>query len=262
MHIELVGCTSAGKTTLTQRMLDVSRRQGIDLVLGDDFVLRRLRLMWIKNEFIRRRIMEICSVYVCLKQRKKYRPFIHFVLGMIRQAPGSWLYRASLARAVFRKIGIYEIICRRSTAQQLIWVDEGTLQAAHNLFVHVSVEKQESDLSIFARLVPLPDVVIYVKQNEPVLIERTMKRGHKRIPDCSLSNVQRFIKRAVTTFDTLVQFPMIAGKLLVIDQDQNRIITQNNPNEPFLAAALKIIHHGTEFTVGEFRSDLTYRTLS
>ena len=44
MQIEFIGCTSAGKSTLVRQILQTCRQQDLDVILGDDFVLQRLRL--------------------------------------------------------------------------------------------------------------------------------------------------------------------------------------------------------------------------
>jgi hypothetical protein len=70
-----------------------------------------------------------------------------------------------------------------------------------------------------------------------------MKRGHKRIPDRSYSNVVRFIKQAVATFDKLVQYPAVESKLLVVDGGQDATIATNCQDDSLFAPALKIIRN-------------------
>ena len=149
-----------------------------------------------------------------------------------------------MLRNVLKKIGIYEIIQFRRTSQQVILVDEGVLQAAHNLFVHAYAEVKTEHLSTFARLVPLPDVVVYLKQPEGLLIDRTLKRGHKRIPNRSYGTVVRFVKQAVATFDKLVQHPVVENKLLIIDGDRDVVMVTNDQDDPIMGLALKIIQTG------------------
>src|SRR5574341_834331 len=200
MQIELIGCTSAGKTTLAQKIVDVGKRQGIDITLGDDFVLQSLRLDWVQNEFIRRRFLEICAAFICLRHWRKYREFCRFVFRVVFQAPGSWFYKANLARIVLRKIGIHDIIRRLSSESQMVLVDnEGIVQAAHSLFVN-SNGRLNGGLSNFIESAPLPDVVAYLRQSESILLERTLKRGHPRIRARSLHKVQHFVKQAAKTF--------------------------------------------------------------
>lgn len=241
MHIELIGCTSAGKTTLAQKIVDVGKSQGIDVTLGEDFVLRRLYLNWVKNEFIRRRVLEICAASICLQCWPKYGEFCRFVFSVVFQAPGSWLYKVNLARIVLRKIGLYEVIRRNNSDQQIVLVDnEGIVQAAHNLFVH-SGGRSSGDLSNFIKSAPLPDVVAYLRQPESILLERTLKRGHPRIRTRSLSKVQHFIKQAAKTFEELQRLPQIADRLFVIDSENKTMIKLSSRNGQLIDRAYDLM---------------------
>jgi hypothetical protein len=157
------------------------------------------------------------------------------------QLPIPRLERLGLLRNIIKKRGIYEIVRLRSSDDQIILFDEGVLHVAHNLFVHGSVEVDHAYLSTFADLVPLPDVVVYLKQPEKLLIDRTMKRGHKRIPDRSYRCIAPFIKQAVATFDRLVQYPPVQKKLLIIGDEQLAPAVTHDSGKPVIDLALKII---------------------
>ena len=244
MQIELIGCTSAGKSTLARGILQACREQGLDIFLGEDFVLKQFRLNWIKSHLLRKLLVNQAALLASLITWRNNRKLYLFATQLLFQLPIPRLERLSLLRNILKKIGIYEIIRLRKSSQQVILVDEGVLHVAHNLFVHVSVEVKTEHLSTFAGLVPLPDVVVYLKQPEQLLIGRTMKRGHKRIPDRSYRNVAPFIKQAVATFDKLVQHPPVENKLLVVGDDQNVNIAANDHGDPAMGLALKIIQTG------------------
>jgi hypothetical protein len=123
-------------------------------------------------------------------------------------------------------------------------VDEGTLHAAHNLFVHASAEADAGDLQTFIKLVPLPDVVVYVTQSESVLIDRAMQRGHKRIPARSPAKAQLFIQRGVDVFDKLIRGLELQRGLLVVESQPNIVVAHSHRNDPSVATALEIIHAG------------------
>ena len=244
MQIELIGCTSAGKSTLTRGILQACHQQGLDIFLGDDFVLTQVRLNWIKSHLPRTLLVDLAALVACLVTWRSHLEFYRFATRLLFQLPIPRLERLNLLRNVLKKIGIHEIIRSRSTDRQVILVDEGVLQAAHNLFVHGSVQVKAEHLATFARLIPFPDVVVYLKEPESLLIDRTMKRGHKRIPDCSYSNVVRFIQQAVATFDKLVQNPAVESKLLVVYGGQYVTMAANNQDDPITGLALQIIRSG------------------
>lgn len=241
MHIEFIGCTSAGKTTLARKIVDLGKQEGIDVILGDDLVLHQLHLDWIKHEFVRRRLLEICSAYVCLRHWREYHAFILLVIKMVFQAPGSWFYKANLARNVLRKVGIHQIIRHSGAADTLILVDnDGIVQGAHQLFVH-SNGKLNGELSGFADLAPLPDVIAYVRQPEVTLLQRTLKRGHPRLPARSRDIVQHFVREASKTFDRLQKVPQIADRLLVIDGENKTVVKLSPTNEPLVDRACDLM---------------------
>jgi hypothetical protein len=246
MQIELIGCTSAGKSTLLRGILKVCREQEIEALSGDDFVLEQIRLNWVKSYLARTLLVDLFSLFACLLTWRKNLDFYLLTFRTVLRLPATvtWFTKLNIVRNTLKKIGIYEIIQHCDSAEQIVLLDEGTLHTAHYLFVHLSTEPSRLDLSIFARLVPLPDMAIYLRQDEAVLIERTLNRGHKRIPDGSYAKVRLFIKRAVDTFDNLVQHSGVERRLLVVDNQQNLISGQDDQNDPSSAIALKIVRAG------------------
>lgn len=232
MQVELIGCTSAGKTTLARRLVEVGKELGIDVQLSDDFLLRCIRLNWIKNEFVRRRIIELWALLVCLVFLRKYHELNKLIIRICCSVPGSWIYRLKLLRVVLRKIGIYEVIRSRSSDQQVVLLDnEGILQASHTLFVHPTGALYTRNLTDFLDLIPLSDVIAYLRQPEPVLIERTERRGHNRISDgANHEDIEPFITQAVGMFEEIRLYPRFSDRLFVIDGERNALLTNEHLN--------------------------------
>ncbi|MCI0400309.1 MAG: hypothetical protein L0Z68_03270 [Gammaproteobacteria bacterium] len=243
MQIELIGCTSAGKTTLARKMLRAGQALGIDVQLSDDFILECVRLNWIKNDFLRRRVIELWALLTCLTFWGKYSDLYGVIFRTCFKVRGSWFYKIKLARVALKKIGIFQIVRSRSSEQQVIVLDnEGVLQATHTLFVHIGSINGASNLSAFLRLAPLPEVIAYLRQSEPVLIERTCKRGHNRIPEGADSeDVAVFIRRTVAIFEELARHPRLADRLLVLDPERSPLLTGDHFNNRQLAKAAKLI---------------------
>jgi len=262
MQIELIGCTSAGKSTLIRSILQASRKQEPGILTGDDFVLQQIGLKWIKSHLLRTFLLNLAGFFACLVTWRNKRKLYLFVTQLLFRLPIGRLEKFNLLRNVLKKIGIYEIIRFRNKDNQIILVDEGVLQIAHNLLVHVSVEVKMEALPTFAGLIPLPDVIIYLKQPESLLIDRIVKRGHKRIPDRSYSNVVRFVKRAVATFDNLMQQPAVVNRVLVVDGSQDVIMATNHTrpqDDPIMELASKIIRSGfTGDTAGTLTKEIMH----
>jgi len=218
MHIELIGSTSAGKTTLAKKMVAAGKINGVDISLSDDFLLDQLHLSWVKNEFIRRRLVEIVAFAIYLSCLARYKDFFRFVVREGKSSSGSWFYKINRIRNVIRKIGIFEFISRRSGSQQIVLADnEGILQGVHNLFVHQSSQADLQKIARYVELVPLPDVVLYLHQDEAVLVSRTLGRGHARVSVSSPDKVVHFIRQAVAVFNEMINIPKVQERLLIVD---------------------------------------------
>jgi deoxyadenosine/deoxycytidine kinase len=229
MHIEIIGSTSAGKTTLAQKMVNAGKKSGVNIDMSDDFMLEQLHLDWVANNFMRRRLVEVVAIWICLKNLATYKDFIVFVFREGKSSPGTWYYRANRIRNVIRKIGIFEFISQRADTQQFVIADnEGLLQGLHNLFVHSNSEADVTKIARYVELIPMPDLVLYLYQDEQVLVSRTLKRGHARIVGSSPEKMAHFIGQAVAVFDELIKIPKIQDRLLVVDGE--KVVTNENIN--------------------------------
>jgi len=244
MLIEIIGCTGAGKSTLIRRILQNCHKQGIDISRGDDLVLKKFRLHWIKSQLPRAFMLNVLALFACLITWRNNHKFYLFVTRLFLKLPIASVEKIGLIRNVLKKIGIYEIIRSRGTDRRIILLDEGTLHIAHNLFVCDSVQVKMEYLERFVKMIPFPDVIVYLRQPESILIERTMKRGHKRIPVRSYGNVVHFIKQAVATFDKLVQYPEVESRLLLVYGGQRVTIAECGKNNPSILLASKIVQSG------------------
>jgi deoxyadenosine/deoxycytidine kinase len=229
MHIEIIGSTSAGKTTLAQKMVNAGKKSGVNIDMSDDFMLEQLHLDWVANNFMRRRLVEVVAIWICLKNLATYKDFIVFVFREGKSSPGTWHYRANRIRNVIRKIGIFEFISQRADTHQVVIADnEGLLQGLHNLFVHSNSEADVTKIARYVELIPMPDLVLYLYQDEQVLVSRTLKRGHARIVGSSPEKMAHFIGQAVAVFDELIKIPKIQDRLLVVDGE--KVVTNENIN--------------------------------
>lgn len=243
MQIELIGCTSAGKSSLVKNLLRSNHRNGLNLVTSYDFVLSWVNLDWIKSHGVRMLCLNLIALLACMITCRKNFEFYRFVIGVILRLPAKvgFIERLRIARISARNIGIYEFVCRFTPEQQIVLADEGTLHIANYLFVHVSTEPNMAELEKFVRLVSMPDVVVYLKQPESVLITRTRARNHKRIPEGSPLLINRFIQHSQAVFEKLAGSSSLEGRLLILNQGQNMNTVIGHSDNPLLAFAKKII---------------------
>lgn len=222
MHIELIGSTSAGKTTLAKKMVEAGKKYGVDVSLSDDFMLEQLHLSWVGNDFTRRRLVELVAFAICFTRLTQYKDFFGFVFREGKSAPGSWFYKFNRIRNVIRKIGIFEFISLRRGPRQVVLADnEGLLQGVHNLFVHKNSQADLHKIAAYVELVPMPDAVLYLQQEEEILVSRTLGRGHARVAGNSPDEVTHFIRQAIAVFDELISAPKVQERLLIVDDELN-----------------------------------------
>ena len=243
MQIELTGCTGAGKSTLARHLIQTYQSQGAKVLLADEFVLGQVGLNRVTHPLARTLLLDLVALPACLLTWRMHHEFYAFAIRLIRDLPASWFEKLNLVRNVLKKIGMYEIIRQRSDVGQVVLVDEGTVHAAHNLFVHVSAPAAVDDVLTFILLVPLPEVLVYVHQPERVLIERTLERGHKRIPDHSPASVARFVRRALEMFELLARQPVVAERWLALDSQQGTIALPHHSSES-ISRALSLLRSG------------------
>jgi len=218
MHVALIGCTSAGKTTLARSFVRACQEWGLEAWTSEDFAARRLRFQWVPSAFVRRRLLEVVSLGYTLATWRRYRDFHACAFGLIRVAPGSWLYKVGLLRLTLRKIGVHEIVRRRLKDGQVVVSDnEATLQGVHHLFVHPNGGSDLAQVAAFAGLAPAADVVAYLRTSETVVVERALVRGHRRLGIRSFDDVDFTVRQTTRVFDRLCETPSVAGRLLVID---------------------------------------------
>lgn len=245
MYIELIGPTSAGKTTLAKKMVEAGKNNGVEVSLSDDFMLEQMHLSRVKNEFTRRRLVEIVAFIVCLTCLAKYKEFFRFVTLEGKSSPGSWFYKINRIRNVIRKIGIFEFIARKSGAQQVVLADnDGILQGVHNLFVHQNSQADLHKITRYVELVHLPDVVIYLQQDESVLVSRTLERGHGRITGNQQDLVVHFIRQAVAVFEEMISVTKIREKLIIVNDQLNIQREAKNSANVYFDTVAELVHSG------------------
>lgn len=249
MHIALIGSTSAGKTTLARAIVEACREVGLEASLSEDFAARQLGVPWLKIGFAQRRILELGSLLFCLAGWRRHREYHSMAFRLIREAPGSWLYKAGLLRLTLRKTGIHEIIRRRLRDGQVVISDnEAILQGAHHLFVHPAGSSRAAEVDGFAAVAPLPDAVVYLRTSGPVVVERTLRRGHPRLDVRSPDVVERTIRDTVEVFERLSTAPALNGRLLVVQE--RKIIEgaglNGNAGEAPLKAVTRLVETGLE----------------
>ena len=220
MQVELIGCTSAGKSTLTAALTAAACEEEIDFSLGDDVVLKHLGARSVRNKPVRAALLHAVASAGCFLFSWRHIGFMRLSHRVLKYSGIPLSQRLNQLRKVLKQLGRYEIVSRRHVEKEIVLVDEGTVHAAHNIFVHETGDPRGDDIQAFAEIVPLPDLLIYLSVAEETLIERTLRRGHPRITAAEREIHAKFVRRTVSTFDQLSQHERIASRLLIVRDGQ------------------------------------------
>jgi len=126
-------------------------------------------------------------------------------------------FTANYLRSIVRKIGTYEIF-KRYNHNRIILVDEGTVLSAHLLFVYTRTIYTQEDIETFASLVPLPELVVYIKAPVASLVQRSLQRSDTRKEMRSKNHmlVEKYVSRAAEMFDRLTETKRIRERVLIV----------------------------------------------
>lgn len=217
MIVEFIGSTAAGKTTLIPK---VQLRLAKTIVVTTPFDLIRapLGLKHNTHSTVKNLVQELASLPFFLASVRRNRKFIAFMLRMLARQANFTIFTINNLRSLERKIGVYELI-RRYGRERIILVDEGTVLSAHNIFVYSNASYTPEEIARFANLLPLPDVIVYVRASTESLIERTLQRTDppREIKSKDPMLIEGCIKRAVTIFEQLIETEEIRDRVLIVD---------------------------------------------
>jgi deoxyadenosine/deoxycytidine kinase len=221
MIIEFIGSTGAGKTTL---ITQVQRRlaKTIEVTTSFDLVAAPLGLRDVTHPTTRNLIQELVGFPFLIRSLRRHKAFVIFTLRMLARQADFTLFTINNLRSLVRKIGVYEII-RRYKHDRIILVDEGTVLSAHNVFVYTNVFYTPEEIAKFATLIPLPDVIVYIRAPVDSLINRSLQRTDppREMRSKNRALIEQYVKRAVRMFEQLVEAEEIRSRVLIVENPES-----------------------------------------
>ena len=217
MIIEFVGSTGAGKTTLAcevqHRLAEKAQGPTAFAVIAD-----RLGLWNVTNPTIRNFAQDLVALPFFFRSLFRNWPFVVFALKAVSRHTSNKLFALNYLRSIVRRIGTHELL-RRRQQDRIILVDEGTVLSAHLLFVYTNSEHSHDEIETFARLVPLPDLIVYVRAPVESLVQRALHRSdpRKEMKAKRQSFVEKHVRRAATLFDQLAATREIRPRVLIVE---------------------------------------------
>jgi len=222
--VEFIGATGVGKSTLIRAVVPPLAAQGLRVGLAEQVILARFGLACPGLPRLQSALVfalglrPFCRYFLTREGSQLSRmAFISILRGM-----GNPWVGANLIRNFIKRIGsCFLLENQRNEIRDydiVIW-DEGAVHAAHNLFVHHATKPRPDEIEAFGRLVPKPDVLVWVTAPTEQLAKVLLRRGHPRVSSTPQA-AQIFTERAQTTFEILACVDSLKQRIYRIDNSQ------------------------------------------
>ena len=218
--VEFVGVTASGKSTLVAAVKRELERQGLAATEQYDAILTTYKMSFVQNPRLKSVLIDCLAFPSFL--RSLFRPggaklFRQASRAILRDA-GSFPAAANLLRNVIKRIGVsvlLESFRTRRGRWDYVLCDEGSVHIAHNLFVHVDPPPQQKEVECFARVVPRPDLLVWVTADAENMVKCISDRGHRRVP-ASPAAAKLFVEHGLRVFSMLCAAHGKKESLLVV----------------------------------------------
>jgi len=169
------------------------------------------------NATVENIVQEIIGLPFLVLAARRYRDFLGYVMKLFDQKGHGGLERINNLRSLERKVGINEIV-RRYGGNRYVLIDEGPLLVTH-MFAFGAEALTHEEIEKFANLVPLPDLVVYVRAPVDVIVGRTTRRADapRQLKSKDGQSTERCVESAAAMFDELVKAESIRCRLLTVE---------------------------------------------
>lgn len=216
MIVEFVGSTGAGKTSLISKIHHKLARTAT-VTTQFDLIAAPLNLKSVSHPTVQNLIQEVVAFPFFVGSLNRHKKFLTHTIRTFSNNTKLSIYKINNLRSLERKIGLYEI-SQRYNRDQIILVDEGPILAAH-MFVFTGSLVQDSDMATFAELLPLPDLIVYIKAPIEVLVRRALQRPDppREMGSKDAVLTENYVRSATAVFDRLMEAERIKSRLLIVN---------------------------------------------
>lgn len=245
MIVEFVGSTGAGKTSLISKIHHKLAQTSV-VTTPFSLVAAPLGLSGVTHPTAQNLIQEFVAFPFFIGSLNRYKEFLaHTVRTFSRNTKFS-IHTINNFRSLERKIGLYEIT-QRYSRDRVVLVDEGPILAAH-MFVFASSAVTSSEISTFADLLPLPDLVVYIKAPVDVLIRRALNRPDppREMGSKDPAMTEKYVRNATAVFDQLMEAERIRSRLLIVDNPDLTAEERNQVADHVATSILEFEHQANK----------------
>jgi adenylate kinase family enzyme len=241
MIVEFIGSTAAGKTTLAAEVQQ-KLNNPTQVVRPLELIIKRLGWQKVTNKTIQNLIQDFIAFPFFILSLFKYRTFLVFALKSLARHANYTLHALNYIRSIIRRIGMYEM-AQKYKRNRIMLVDEGLILSAYLLFVYTRNAYSQDEIDTFARLIPLPELVVYIRVPVDMLVRRSLQRDdvRKELRSVNKRTVKKHISSAVKMFEQLIETKEIQDKVLIVTNMTSNAAKRN-------AVADGIARHVLNFT--------------
>ena len=216
MIVEFIGSTGAGKTSLISKVHTKLTQTNV-VTTPFEMVAAPLGLSHITHPTTQNLIQELVGLPFFVASLNRYGKFLFHTIETFSRNTKFSIHTLNNLRSLERKIGLYEII-RRYSRNRIVLVDEGPILAAH-MFVFASSSITSDEILSFAALLPLPDLIVYIKAPIDILVRRTLQRPDppREMTSKDPAMTEKYVSRAIEIFDQLMESERIRSRLLLVE---------------------------------------------
>jgi thymidylate kinase len=262
MIVELIGAPGSGKTTLLPAVMAVLKEHGLQpytvVEASRPFVRRvfagqlayRLSPVSVRRQITWQLFYHLSSLYR-IKFYAKHPRLTWFVFSsQVGRPVAAEIRRRRVLYWFWRLAGYYEFLCGRLRTSETLVLDEGFVHRVVQLNASEVEIPQGDRISTYLRLIPQPDLVIFVDASTEVCQRRVFDRGvWQNFSHKTPEQVARFVEhahQAVTM--ALTELKLLGWPVVVVDNSSNDItIAQKELRDKLIPALTRVdVLSGTE----------------
>jgi deoxyadenosine/deoxycytidine kinase len=218
--VEVLGCTSSGKSTLINSL--ARERAALPLTV---YPLNN-------GSFVRIILDDILRLFYFVIYFRQW-PSLGPLLRVCLKRKDSWWMRINLFRNFVKKQGEYRFTQRRSK-NDLVLLDEGCIHAFSNLFCHYDDPPNLTEAMRFIDVIPMPDVLIRVIASEEEVVRRATNRIDPPWPNLNNDQWRRIYRNTEVLHEQILEKTARIPTIVVDSSDVNISAILNKLNTMYL----------------------------